>query len=148
MYAVFIRRGEEAAIMPVEYIYALHNFIPEHDNKMSFKASERIGVVKRDDLYGDRWGQQQPTAPAMHASRARVNRSCMRDNDGCPGGIEQLHWSNRDGGHSFSFASMCKGDAMDCESESKSKVEGWHCDACKVNDSRACTWWGPQLRWI
>ncbi|KZT29493.1 hypothetical protein NEOLEDRAFT_605321 [Neolentinus lepideus HHB14362 ss-1] len=43
--------------MPVEYVYALHDFIPEHDDEVSFKAGERIEVVEKDDLYGDGWWQ-------------------------------------------------------------------------------------------
>ncbi|KAI0301517.1 hypothetical protein B0F90DRAFT_1717728 [Multifurca ochricompacta] len=41
----------------VEYVYALHDFVPEHDDEISFCAGERIEVVERDDLYGDGWWQ-------------------------------------------------------------------------------------------
>ncbi|KAI0043502.1 hypothetical protein FA95DRAFT_1524163, partial [Auriscalpium vulgare] len=41
----------------VEYVYALHDFEPENDDEVSFRAGERIEVVERDDLYGDGWWQ-------------------------------------------------------------------------------------------
>ncbi|KAF8513895.1 hypothetical protein JB92DRAFT_2830233 [Gautieria morchelliformis] len=40
-----------------EFVYALHDFAPEHDDEVPFKAGERIEVVERDDLYGDGWWQ-------------------------------------------------------------------------------------------
>ncbi|KZT37537.1 hypothetical protein SISSUDRAFT_1034075 [Sistotremastrum suecicum HHB10207 ss-3] len=40
-----------------EYVYALHDFIPEHEDEISFRAGERIEVVEKDDLYGDGWWQ-------------------------------------------------------------------------------------------
>ncbi|TFK46951.1 hypothetical protein OE88DRAFT_1738995 [Heliocybe sulcata] len=43
--------------MPVEYVYALHDFLPEHDDEVSFRAGERIEVIEKDDLYGDGWWQ-------------------------------------------------------------------------------------------
>ena len=41
----------------VEYVYALHDFIPEHDDEVAFRAGERIEVVEKDELYGDGWWQ-------------------------------------------------------------------------------------------
>ncbi|KAG5641510.1 hypothetical protein DXG03_004839 [Asterophora parasitica] len=40
-----------------EYVYALHDFLPEHEDEVSFHAGERIEVIERDDLYGDGWWQ-------------------------------------------------------------------------------------------
>ena len=40
-----------------EYVYALHDFLPEHQDEVSFRAGERIEVVEKDDLYGDGWRQ-------------------------------------------------------------------------------------------
>ncbi|KAF4619419.1 hypothetical protein D9613_004857 [Agrocybe pediades] len=40
-----------------EYVYALHDFLPEHEDEVSFHAGERIEVVEKDDLYGDGWWQ-------------------------------------------------------------------------------------------
>lgn len=40
-----------------EYVYALHDFFPEHEDEVSFRAGERIEVMERDDLYGDGWWQ-------------------------------------------------------------------------------------------
>jgi len=40
-----------------EYVYALHDFHPEHDDEVPFKTGERIEVVEKDDAYGDGWWQ-------------------------------------------------------------------------------------------
>ncbi|KXN84942.1 Protein pob1 [Leucoagaricus sp. SymC.cos] len=40
-----------------EYVYALHDFVPENEDEVPFKAGERIEVVEKDELYGDGWWQ-------------------------------------------------------------------------------------------
>jgi hypothetical protein len=40
-----------------QYVYALHDFYPEHEDEVSFQAGEPIEVLERDDLYGDGWWQ-------------------------------------------------------------------------------------------
>ncbi|TFK43957.1 hypothetical protein BDQ12DRAFT_719130 [Crucibulum laeve] len=40
-----------------DYVYALHDFQPEHEDEVPFRAGERIEVVEKDDLYGDGWWQ-------------------------------------------------------------------------------------------
>ncbi|KAF9458484.1 hypothetical protein BDZ94DRAFT_1226253 [Collybia nuda] len=40
-----------------EYVYALHDFLPEHEDEVSFHAGERIEVIEKDDLYNDGWWQ-------------------------------------------------------------------------------------------
>ncbi|KAF8958503.1 hypothetical protein BDZ97DRAFT_1923678 [Flammula alnicola] len=40
-----------------DYVYALHDFLPEHEDEVDFRAGERIEVVEKDDLYGDGWWQ-------------------------------------------------------------------------------------------
>ena len=40
-----------------EYVYALHDFIPENPDEVPFKAGERIEVIEKDDLYQDGWWQ-------------------------------------------------------------------------------------------
>lgn len=40
-----------------DYVYALHDFAPEHEDEVDFRAGERIEVVEKDDLYGDGWWQ-------------------------------------------------------------------------------------------
>lgn len=40
-----------------EYVYALHDFHPEHEDEVSFLAGERIEVVEKDDQFGDGWWQ-------------------------------------------------------------------------------------------
>ncbi|KAF8076889.1 hypothetical protein FPV67DRAFT_1715490 [Lyophyllum atratum] len=40
-----------------EYVYALHDFLPEHEDEVSFHAGERIEVIEKDDMYSDGWWQ-------------------------------------------------------------------------------------------
>ena len=40
-----------------EYVYALHDFIPENPDEVPFKAGEKIEVIEKDDLYQDGWWQ-------------------------------------------------------------------------------------------
>ncbi|KAF5363809.1 hypothetical protein D9756_000046 [Leucocoprinus leucothites] len=40
-----------------EYVYALHDFLPENEDEVTFSAGERIEVVEKDDMYGDGWWQ-------------------------------------------------------------------------------------------
>ncbi|KAF8165856.1 hypothetical protein B0H34DRAFT_794189 [Crassisporium funariophilum] len=40
-----------------DYVYALHDFLPEHEDEVTFHAGERIEVVEKDDMYGDGWWQ-------------------------------------------------------------------------------------------
>ena len=39
------------------YVYALHDFAPEHEDEVSFKAGERIEVLEKDDQFNDGWWQ-------------------------------------------------------------------------------------------
>ncbi|EEB96073.1 hypothetical protein MPER_04853 [Moniliophthora perniciosa FA553] len=48
--------------MAIEYVYALHDFVPENDDEVPFKAGERIQVIEKDELYGDGWWQGQNLA--------------------------------------------------------------------------------------
>lgn len=38
-----------------EYVYALHDFIPENEDEVTFNAGDRVEVVEKDDAYGDGW---------------------------------------------------------------------------------------------
>ena len=40
-----------------EYVWALHDFTPEHDDEVPFRAGEQIQVIEKDELYGDGWWQ-------------------------------------------------------------------------------------------
>ncbi|KAF9226815.1 hypothetical protein BS17DRAFT_794251 [Gyrodon lividus] len=40
-----------------EYVYALHDFLPEHEDEIAFRAGQPIEVVERDDQYSDGWWQ-------------------------------------------------------------------------------------------
>ncbi|CAE6471462.1 unnamed protein product [Rhizoctonia solani] len=41
----------------VGYVWAQHDFVPEHDDELEFRAGDRIEIVERDELYGDGWWQ-------------------------------------------------------------------------------------------
>ncbi|KAI9462035.1 hypothetical protein F5148DRAFT_1214326 [Russula earlei] len=41
----------------IEYVYARHDFVPEHDDEIAFRAGDRIEVIEKDDLYNDGWWQ-------------------------------------------------------------------------------------------
>ncbi|KAG2143625.1 hypothetical protein DEU56DRAFT_791632 [Suillus clintonianus] len=41
----------------LEYVYALHDFQPEHEDEVSFRAGEPIEVIEKDDQYSDGWWQ-------------------------------------------------------------------------------------------
>jgi len=41
----------------VEYVYARHDFAPEHEDEIAFRAGERIEVVEKDEVYNDGWWQ-------------------------------------------------------------------------------------------
>ncbi|KAG8683298.1 polar growth protein, partial [Ceratobasidium sp. 394] len=41
----------------VLYVWAQHDFTPEHEDEIAFRAGDRIEVVERDELYGDGWWQ-------------------------------------------------------------------------------------------
>jgi hypothetical protein len=40
-----------------EYVYARHDFAPEHEDEIAFHAGDRIEVIEKDDLYSDGWWQ-------------------------------------------------------------------------------------------
>ena len=40
-----------------EYVYALHDFVPENPDEVPFKAGDKIEVIEKDDLYQDGWWQ-------------------------------------------------------------------------------------------
>lgn len=50
------RSAHPLSTMP-EYRYALHDFLPEHEDEISFRAGDRIEVIEKDDQYSDGWWQ-------------------------------------------------------------------------------------------
>jgi hypothetical protein len=38
-----------------EYVYALHDFLPNYEDEVSFHAGELIEVIEKDGMYGDGW---------------------------------------------------------------------------------------------
>ncbi|KAF7302766.1 hypothetical protein HMN09_00911700 [Mycena chlorophos] len=48
------KRLSSSATMP-DYVYALHDFQPEHEDEVDFRVGEQIEVIERDDAYGDGW---------------------------------------------------------------------------------------------
>jgi len=49
----------------VEYAYAQHDFVPEHEDEISFRAGERIEVIERDELYGDGWWEVRSLSSSL-----------------------------------------------------------------------------------
>jgi hypothetical protein len=47
----------------VEYVYALHDFAPENEDEVPFRAGERIEIVSRDDEFGDGWWEVSAPPP-------------------------------------------------------------------------------------
>ncbi|KAB5594201.1 Protein pob1 [Ceratobasidium theobromae] len=41
----------------VSYVWAQHDFVPEHDDEIEFRAGDRIEIIEKDELYGDGWWQ-------------------------------------------------------------------------------------------
>ncbi|KAH7912938.1 hypothetical protein BJ138DRAFT_1134406 [Hygrophoropsis aurantiaca] len=70
-----------------EYVYALHDFLPEHEDEISFRAGQPIEVIEKDDMYSDGWWQgrnlagkvglfpQSYTTPAAPASDVSASSS-------------------------------------------------------------------------
>jgi hypothetical protein len=48
-----------------EYVYALHDFVPENEDEISFRAGDRIEVIERDEEFQDGWWQvrRSPSLP-------------------------------------------------------------------------------------
>lgn len=40
-----------------EYVYALHDFVPENEDEVPFKAGDRIEVLEKDEEFQDGWWQ-------------------------------------------------------------------------------------------
>ncbi|KAG6373739.1 hypothetical protein JVT61DRAFT_5879 [Boletus reticuloceps] len=40
-----------------QYVFALHNFVPEHEDEIAFEAGQAIEVIEKDDQYNDGWWQ-------------------------------------------------------------------------------------------
>lgn len=70
-----------------EYVYALHNFAPEHEDEIAFEIGQPIEVVEKDDQYNDGWWQVS-TPPIIlslpkhtaHVFTGRVARSVVSSN--------------------------------------------------------------------
>lgn len=49
-----------------DYVWALHDFVPENPDEVPFKIGDKIEVVERDDLYQDGWWQVSLFADSRH----------------------------------------------------------------------------------
>lgn len=69
-----------------EYVYALHNFVPEHEDEIAFQVGQPIEVIERDDRYNDGWWQVSTLRPSFHYTNTpyvlavRVARSLLPSN--------------------------------------------------------------------
>ncbi|KAE9389360.1 hypothetical protein BT96DRAFT_980734 [Gymnopus androsaceus JB14] len=60
-----------------DYVYALHDFTPENDDEIPFKAGERIEVLERDDAYGDGWWQVFSLKAILHPHRLPMEQKLL-----------------------------------------------------------------------
>lgn len=58
-----------------DYVYALHDFLPENDDEVTFRQGERIEVVERDDEYSDGWWQVSLIHPYL--AREAADAPCL-----------------------------------------------------------------------
>ena len=61
-----------------EYVYALHNFVPEKPDEVPFKVGDRIEVIEKDDLYQDGWWQVSISPSSLPCLR-KSTLSCTGD---------------------------------------------------------------------
>ncbi len=66
----------------VEYVYARHDFTPEHEDEIAFRAGERIEVIEKDDLYNDGWWQ----VSSLYSLSVRIQYPLS------PSSLPFLHW--------------------------------------------------------
>jgi hypothetical protein len=63
-----------------EYVYALHDFVPENSDEIAFRAGEAIEVVEKDDIYSDGWWQVSVDHPiSLKPSCTRHYETCAHD---------------------------------------------------------------------
>jgi len=55
-----------------EYVYALHDFVPENEDEVAFSAGERIEVIEKDELYEDGWWQVRQTQCRRKPTHSRI----------------------------------------------------------------------------
>lgn len=61
-----------------EYVYALHNFVPEHEDEIAFEAGQPIEVVEKDDRYDDGWWQVSTLPTVLSISKHTPHVSIRR----------------------------------------------------------------------
>lgn len=61
-----------------EYVYALHNFVPDHEDEIAFEAGQPIEVVEKDDQYNDGWWQVS-TPPTTLSFPKHTAHACSAD---------------------------------------------------------------------
>lgn len=52
-----------------DVVYALHDFLAENPDEISFKAGERIIILERDEQYQDGWYQVRARAGEERGER-------------------------------------------------------------------------------
>lgn len=97
-----------------EYVYAQHDFVPEHEDELSFRAGERIEVIERDELYGDGWWKVRSLSsslslwiafpsPTHHLAQPGLITSSKRN-----GLLELTLLSSYAVSHVFTFPHQCR----------------------------------------
>ena len=49
-----------------EYVYGLHEFHPENEDEVGFRAGDRLEVIEKDHLYEDGWWKVRSSALSVH----------------------------------------------------------------------------------
>lgn len=68
----------QTAFPMVEYVYARHDFLPEHEDEIDFRAGERIEIVEKDEIYSDGWWQVSPFAVFAYCAVCGIITHCPR----------------------------------------------------------------------
>jgi SH3 domain len=63
----------QTAFPMVEYVYARHDFFPEHEDEIDFRAGERIEIVEKDEIYSDGWWQVSSFALFAYCAVCGIN---------------------------------------------------------------------------
>ena len=56
-----------------DYVWAVHDFVPEHEDEIDFCSGDRIEILERDDQYSDGWWQVSPLFPGLHPEHGKAS---------------------------------------------------------------------------
>ena len=68
----------QTAFPMAEYVYARHDFFPEHEDEIDFRAGERIEIIEKDEVYSDGWWQVSSFALFAYCAVCGIITHCPR----------------------------------------------------------------------